>query len=149
VAGQRGMRRQRLREISRESLDWNLRWRMPCSPMLTEIPYGDTISYGEPAQSGRPGLPIIVPCHRVIGANGSLTGFGGGIERKCALLDLEARASRRQGDMVTRWVADRMTAEALRRSPITNPSIPSLLLLWVRSSRSALSLIWISRTKFG
>jgi len=76
------------------------------------------------------GLPIIVPCHRVIGANGSLTGFGGGIERKCALLDLEARASRRQGDMVTRWVADRMTAEALRRSPITNPlySLPPLAL---------------------
>ena len=75
---------------------------------LTEIPYGETISYGELARrigqptavravglaNGRNPLPIIVPCHRVIGANGSLTGFGGGIERKRALLDLEARATR-------------------------------------------------------
>jgi methylated-DNA-[protein]-cysteine S-methyltransferase len=76
---------------------------------LTEIPYGETISYGELARrigqptavravglaNGRNPLPIIVPCHRVIGANGSLTGFGGGIDRKRALLDLEARASGR------------------------------------------------------
>jgi methylated-DNA-[protein]-cysteine S-methyltransferase len=71
---------------------------------LRAIPYGETISYGELARRiGRPSasravgaanganpLPIIVPCHRVIGANGTLTGFGGGIETKRYLLGLEA-----------------------------------------------------------
>jgi methylated-DNA-[protein]-cysteine S-methyltransferase len=71
---------------------------------LQEIPYGTTISYKELAQRvGRPGearevgtavgrtpLPILVPCHRVIASNGDLTGYGGGLERKQALLDLEA-----------------------------------------------------------
>jgi methylated-DNA-[protein]-cysteine S-methyltransferase len=73
---------------------------------LTEIPYGQTVSYSELARRiGRPAatravgaangknpLPIVVPCHRVIGANGSLTGFGGGISIKRRLLDLEAGA---------------------------------------------------------
>ncbi|MCP4298549.1 MAG: methylated-DNA--[protein]-cysteine S-methyltransferase [Proteobacteria bacterium] len=72
---------------------------------LQKIPYGETISYGELAERiGRPKasravgaanarnpLPVIIPCHRVIGTNGNLTGFGGGIERKVALLELEAR----------------------------------------------------------
>jgi methylated-DNA-[protein]-cysteine S-methyltransferase len=71
---------------------------------LQEIPYGTTISYKELAQRvGRPGearevgsavgrtpLPILVPCHRVIASNGDLTGYGGGLPRKRALLDLEA-----------------------------------------------------------
>ena len=71
---------------------------------LTRIPYGETISYGELARRvGDPGaaravglangknpLPVIVPCHRVIGADGSLTGFGGGLDRKRRLLELEA-----------------------------------------------------------
>ena len=70
---------------------------------LREIPYGETRSYGQLAESlGQPGaaravglanganpLSIVVPCHRVIGADGSLTGFGGGIDRKRFLLDLE------------------------------------------------------------
>ena len=70
---------------------------------LRRIPFGETISYstlarriGSPdavravgAANGRNPLPIIVPCHRVIGADGSLTGFGGGIERKRWLLDHE------------------------------------------------------------
>ena len=70
---------------------------------LREIPYGETRSYGELAKAvGRPKasravgaangsnpLPIVVPCHRVIGSNGRLTGFGGGLETKAALLDLE------------------------------------------------------------
>ncbi|MGV0814869.1 methylated-DNA--[protein]-cysteine S-methyltransferase [Mycolicibacterium boenickei] len=70
---------------------------------LQTIPYGETCSYGEIArQIGSPGafravglanghnpIGIIVPCHRVIGANGSLTGYGGGLERKRALLELE------------------------------------------------------------
>jgi methylated-DNA-[protein]-cysteine S-methyltransferase len=80
---------------------------------LLEIPYGETASYGEQAAkidpslfdtdveswqrarvvgaaNGRNPVAIIVPCHRVIGANGSLTGYGGGLERKQALLDLES-----------------------------------------------------------
>ncbi|MBU8821260.1 methylated-DNA--[protein]-cysteine S-methyltransferase [Mycolicibacterium goodii] len=70
---------------------------------LLEIPYGETCSYGEIARKiGSPGafravglanghnpIGIIVPCHRVIGANGSLTGYGGGLERKRLLLELE------------------------------------------------------------
>ncbi len=70
---------------------------------LRRIPYGETRSYreiataiGRPsatravgAANGRNPIAVIVPCHRVIGADGSLTGFGGGIERKRLLLDLE------------------------------------------------------------
>jgi len=73
---------------------------------LLEIPYGETVSYGELASRiGHPGAPravgaanarnpiaVIVPCHRVIGADGSLTGYGGGLERKRLLLDLETGA---------------------------------------------------------
>lgn len=72
---------------------------------LCEIPVGETISYGALAQRlGRPNasravgaanganpLPIVVPCHRVIGSNGSLTGFGGGLPTKRWLLDHERR----------------------------------------------------------
>jgi len=71
---------------------------------LQRIPYGETSSYGEIANrigrpravravgaaNGRNPIPIIVPCHRVIGSNGSLTGFGGGLGTKQALLRLEA-----------------------------------------------------------
>jgi methylated-DNA-[protein]-cysteine S-methyltransferase len=74
---------------------------------LTAIPYGETVSYGELARRlGRPAasravgaangqnpIPIVIPCHRVIGANGSLTGFGGGLAIKRRLLDLEAGVS--------------------------------------------------------
>jgi methylated-DNA-[protein]-cysteine S-methyltransferase len=70
---------------------------------LREIPYGETRSYaqiartiGKPeairavgAANGANPLPIVVPCHRVIGSNGSLTGFGGGLAAKRYLLDLE------------------------------------------------------------
>ena len=73
---------------------------------LQRIPYGETRSYaaiaeavGNPravravgAANGRNPLPIVIPCHRVIGSNGSLTGFGGGIEAKRFLLALEERA---------------------------------------------------------
>jgi methylated-DNA-[protein]-cysteine S-methyltransferase len=72
---------------------------------LCRIPFGASISYGElarrlgkPAASravgranGQNPISIIVPCHRVIGANGTLTGYGGGIERKKWLLEHEAR----------------------------------------------------------
>jgi methylated-DNA-[protein]-cysteine S-methyltransferase len=77
---------------------------------LRTIPYGATWSYGQLArQLARPGavravglangrnpLPIIVPCHRVIGSDGSLTGFGGGLDAKRWLLEHEAGASRRR-----------------------------------------------------
>ena len=72
---------------------------------LCRIPYGDTITYAELARRiGKPSavravgaanganpIPVIVPCHRVIGSNGTLTGYGGGIERKQFLLALEGR----------------------------------------------------------
>ena len=72
---------------------------------LRRIPYGETRSYGEQARTigapaavravgaanGRNPISIIVPCHRVVGSNGSLTGFGGGLDAKRYLLDLEAR----------------------------------------------------------
>jgi methylated-DNA-[protein]-cysteine S-methyltransferase len=70
---------------------------------LQEVPYGETISYGELARrigkpkayravgaaNARNPLPIVIPCHRVIGSNGSLVGFGGGLDIKQKLLDLE------------------------------------------------------------
>lgn len=74
---------------------------------LRAIPYGETLSYGALARRlGSPGasravglanarnaIPVIVPCHRVIGANGSLTGYGGGLHRKRWLLAHEQRCS--------------------------------------------------------
>ena len=75
---------------------------------LADIPYGQTISYATQAERiGRPGafravgatngrnpLPIVLPCHRVVGADGSLVGFGGGLDLKRALLDLETGVQR-------------------------------------------------------
>ena len=72
---------------------------------LQQIPYGETRSYGELAKAvgrpkasravgaanGRNPLPIVIPCHRAIGSDGSLTGFGGGLATKRFLLDLERR----------------------------------------------------------
>jgi methylated-DNA-[protein]-cysteine S-methyltransferase len=75
-----------------------------CWLALASIPYGRTVSYGEQARrlglgpdaaravgaaNGRNPLPIVLPCHRVIGADGSLTGFGGGLETKRFLLEHE------------------------------------------------------------
>ena len=74
---------------------------------LLDIGYGDTASYGEIAHrlgmtnaasravglaNGRNPIPIVIPCHRVIGANGTLTGYAGGIERKQTLLEIEQDA---------------------------------------------------------
>lgn len=73
---------------------------------LRRIPFGETRSYGDLAHSlgdanksravgaanGRNPITLIVPCHRVIGANGTLTGYAGGVERKLALLSLEGAA---------------------------------------------------------
>ena len=75
-----------------------------CWLALATIPYGQTVSYGEQARrlglgpdaaravgaaNGQNPLPIVLPCHRVIGADGSLTGFGGGLHVKRFLLELE------------------------------------------------------------
>jgi methylated-DNA-[protein]-cysteine S-methyltransferase len=75
---------------------------------LVEIPYGATTSYGVVARrlglapgasravgtaNGANPIPIVVPCHRVVGADGSLTGYAGGLERKRLLLDLERKST--------------------------------------------------------
>jgi methylated-DNA-[protein]-cysteine S-methyltransferase len=79
-------------------------WERQVWNALLRIPYGETRSYGDIARelstvrasravglaNGRNPVAIIVPCHRVIGADGRLTGFGGGLDRKRSLLDLEA-----------------------------------------------------------
>lgn len=87
-------------ELAPRGTPFQLRvWRALCA-----IPYGQTASYGEIARAvGAPGaaravggannrnpIAIVVPCHRVIGAGGSLTGYGGGLDRKRLLLELEA-----------------------------------------------------------
>ncbi|MDQ6784308.1 MAG: methylated-DNA--[protein]-cysteine S-methyltransferase [Actinomycetota bacterium] len=93
---------------------------------LRQVTYGQTVSYGRIAERiDRPGasravglanganpIGIIVPCHRVVGADGSLTGYGGGLERKQFLLDLERRSD---------------TPDLHQRSPPTPlPRVPSL-----------------------
>ena len=75
-----------------------------CWLALATIPYGQTVSYGEQARrlglgpasaravgaaNGQNPLPVVLPCHRVVGANGSLTGFGGGLHTKRFLLEHE------------------------------------------------------------
>jgi methylated-DNA-[protein]-cysteine S-methyltransferase len=76
---------------------------------LRAIPYGETWSYGQLADkigspaaaravglaNGRNPIAVMIPCHRVIGSDGSLTGYGGGLDRKRYLLDLEARVRQR------------------------------------------------------
>ena len=80
---------------------------------LTQIPYGETRSYLDVAEglgagkavravgaaNGRNPIPIVIPCHRVIGSNGSLTGYGGGIETKARLLALEGAAAAPRGQL--------------------------------------------------
>jgi len=70
---------------------------------VLEVPYGTTASYGQIARAiGRPGaaravgmanganpIPILIPCHRIIGADGTLIGYGGGLSRKARLLEIE------------------------------------------------------------
>ncbi|KKJ95775.1 methylated-DNA--[protein]-cysteine S-methyltransferase [Micromonospora sp. HK10] len=77
---------------------------------MTRIPYGETLTYGEVAQAvGEPGaaravgvacnrnpVPVLVPCHRIVGAGGKLVGFGGGLPRKVTLLELEAAVALRR-----------------------------------------------------
>lgn len=84
---------------------------------LRDIPYGETVHYGQLAERiGRPGaaravglangrnpICIIVPCHRVVGATGALTGYGGGLERKRHLLDFEQRNPPRTHKPPSAW----------------------------------------------
>jgi len=109
-----------LRECARQLTEYfaaeRIEFDLPLAPVGTEfqqrvwkellaVGYGRTASYGEIAgrlgltghgaravglANGRNPIPIVVPCHRVVGANGSLTGYAGGIERKQVLLDLES-----------------------------------------------------------
>ncbi|HEX2285930.1 MAG TPA: methylated-DNA--[protein]-cysteine S-methyltransferase [Mycobacterium sp.] len=79
--------------------------------LLTSIPYGDTVTYGELAAVladgtsaqevgravGRNPLSIVIPCHRVVGRNGQLTGYAGGLKRKQFLLELEEPADAKAG----------------------------------------------------
>jgi methylated-DNA-[protein]-cysteine S-methyltransferase len=79
---------------------------------LREVPFGTTVSYGQlAARLGRPGaaravghangrnpIPLVVPCHRVIGSTGDLTGYGGGLDAKRFLLDFESRVRAQPGD---------------------------------------------------
>jgi methylated-DNA-[protein]-cysteine S-methyltransferase len=81
-------------------------WEQRVWEALLTVGYGETVSYGEiaaqvgapssaravGAANGRNPVAIVVPCHRVIGASGKLTGYGGGLERKSTLLDLERGA---------------------------------------------------------
>ncbi|HEY2289563.1 MAG TPA: methylated-DNA--[protein]-cysteine S-methyltransferase [Thermoanaerobaculia bacterium] len=106
------LRRQLAEYFAGERRDFDLRLSAKGTPFersvwdeLRKIPFGETRSYGEIAQAlGRPGaaravgranganpIPIVVPCHRVIGSDGSLTGFGGGLEAKSLLLEIEGR----------------------------------------------------------
>lgn len=120
---------------------------------LRRIPYGERRSYGELAESigapaaaravglanGKNPIGIIVPCHRVVGANGSLTGYGGGLPRKQRLLDFEAgeegpawatrkkRPGRSDQEQVTGkghgWTAARDDRSFLARSCPPSPAI--------------------------
>jgi methylated-DNA-[protein]-cysteine S-methyltransferase len=98
-----------------ERTDFDLSFHASGSPLqlavwqlIAAIPYGATRTYGDLARDlgdrtlaqavgtacGRNPLPVVVPCHRVVGADGSLVGFGGGLPRKRFLLDLEHRDER-------------------------------------------------------
>jgi methylated-DNA-[protein]-cysteine S-methyltransferase len=98
-----GERREFDAELAPQGSEFELRvWRA-----LRQIPYGETESYGRLAErighpgharavgaaNGRNPIAVVIPCHRVIGADGSLTGYAGGLERKKLLLDLEAPAA--------------------------------------------------------
>jgi len=92
-----------LKEFSLDLAPHGTEFQLTVLEALQHIPYGETRSYGELARdigrpsasravgaaNGRNPLPIVIPCHRVIGSNGTLTGFGGGLEIKQFLLTLE------------------------------------------------------------
>ncbi len=95
-----------LRDFELELAPRGSQFQLAVWEQLKRIPYGTTTSYGKIAQdlgltgyeharavgsaNGSNPIPIIIPCHRVIGANGTLVGYGGGLDVKRALLDLES-----------------------------------------------------------
>jgi methylated-DNA-[protein]-cysteine S-methyltransferase len=95
---------------------------------LQEIPYGETVTYGQLARrlgrtaasravgaaNGQNPISVVVPCHRVVGADGTLTGYGGGLERKRFLLDLEADKRPPMSKTYTLLGADRRPYESAR-----------------------------------
>lgn len=102
---------------------------------LLHIPYGDTISYGELARrignpaavravglaNGRNPISLIVPCHRVIGANGRLTGYGGGIARKEALLTFECAVKTAESRTV-QWLSQTLFPEGSEIGVVKDPA---------------------------
>jgi methylated-DNA-[protein]-cysteine S-methyltransferase len=109
-AGFDGMRRQLDEYLGGERREFDVPVRATGSPfqeqvweLISQIPYGTTVSYGELARElgggtmarevgaavGRNPVSILIPCHRVVGAGGALTGYAGGLRRKRLLLDLE------------------------------------------------------------
>ena len=101
----KGLRKQFDLPLSLRGSDFQMQaWKV-----LQTIPFGQTISYGEQAKklgnakasravgaaNGRNPLPIIIPCHRVIGTNRTLTGFNGGLDRKQILLQIEGVLTKR------------------------------------------------------
>ncbi len=100
-------------DLPEEPRFWRRVW-----DICARIPYGETRSYADLArEAGSPRafravggamaanpIPIIIPCHRVVGSGGGLTGFGGGLEQKRRLLEMEAAVTGRRGDKETgRW----------------------------------------------
>ncbi len=104
---------------------------------LLTIPFGETWSYGQLAQrignakasravgaaNGKNPLSIVVPCHRVIGTSGKLTGFAGGLEVKARLLALESKSGQRK-EMPSSWPSF--------RDSVIKKSLPACALHWVR-----------------
>jgi methylated-DNA-[protein]-cysteine S-methyltransferase len=109
-AGFDGVRRQLEEYLAGERREFDVPVRATGSPfqeqvweLISQVPYGTTVSYGELARElgggtmakevgaavGRNPVSILVPCHRVVGARGALTGYAGGLRRKRLLLDLE------------------------------------------------------------
>lgn len=92
-------------ELLQHTSEYGTEFQRHCWRALTDIPYGETWTYGQQANSmdkpkavravgaanGRNPLTIVVPCHRVIGSNGSLTGYAGGLDKKQWLLQFEQK----------------------------------------------------------
>ncbi|WP_078854774.1 methylated-DNA--[protein]-cysteine S-methyltransferase [Streptomyces sp. NRRL F-5135] len=107
---------------------------------LRAIPYGETRSYGELAEAlGKPGasravglangknpIGIVVPCHRVIGSTGSLTGYGGGLDRKRRLLAFEGAAAGASAGPATARTPEPARTPAARRTPVAAPDAATL-----------------------
>lgn len=123
-AGDNAMLRETRRQLGEYFAGTRRSFQLPLAPhgtpfqqsvwsTLATIPYGQTWSYrdvahriGKPeavravgAANGRNPIPIVLPCHRVIGADGSLTGFGGGLPTKAFLLRLEGALPKAEGDL--------------------------------------------------